>query len=111
MRKWKVYLPGNQHFEMESDTPAADLTAQGYDEFGLMEITGMTIPEAPAQEDQDTQLLTADQLAKLWQIGRDQAYNLCHIPGFPCIRIGRNIRVIKSRLEDWLNENNGGILL
>ena len=38
MRKWKVYLPGNQHFEMESDTPAADLTAQGYTEFGLWEI-------------------------------------------------------------------------
>jgi len=111
MRRWRVTLPGNRHFELESDHPAADLTAQGYDEFGLMEITGMTIPEAPAQKDQDTQLLTADQLAKLWQIGRDQAYNLCHIPRFPCIRIGRNIRIIKSRLEDWLTENKGGILL
>lgn len=46
MRKWKVYLPGNQHFEMESDTPADDLTAQGFDAFGLLETTGMTIPPA-----------------------------------------------------------------
>ena len=56
-------------------------------------------------------LLTVPELARQLQIGRDQAYNLCHIPGFPCIRIGRNIRVIKSRLEDWLNDNNGGNLL
>lgn len=111
MRKWLVTLPGNRHFKMESDNPSADLIAQGYTEFGLFETTGVTIPENPATGDLDAQLLTADQLAKLWQIGRDQAYNLCHIPGFPCIRIGRNIRIIKSRLEDWLNKNNGGNLL
>lgn len=111
MRKWRVTLPGNRHFEMESDNPSADLIAQGYTEFGLFETTGMTIPENPVAEDQDAQLLTPPQLAALWQIGRDQAYNLCHIPGFPCVRIGRSIRIIKSRLEDWLAENNGGILL
>ena len=45
MRKWRVTLPNNKHFEMESDNPSADLTAQGYDAFGLTEITGLNIVE------------------------------------------------------------------
>ena len=33
---------------MESDTPHEDLAAQGYDAFGLCEITGMShIPDIP----------------------------------------------------------------
>lgn len=48
MRRWKVLLPGKVFFTMESDDPSADLIAQGYDEFGLMEITGMDrIPDIP----------------------------------------------------------------
>lgn len=63
------------------------------------------------QKQSDAQLLTVPQLAELWQIGRDQAYNLTHIPGFPVIRIGRSVRINRELLQPWLNENNGGILL
>ena len=47
MKRWKVYLPGGC-FTMESDNPREDLQAQGYDAFGLCEITGMSrIPDIP----------------------------------------------------------------
>ena len=46
MRRWRVTLPGNRHFEIESDTPHEDMAAQGFDAYGLMEITGMDIPPA-----------------------------------------------------------------
>ena len=46
MKKWRVTLPGNRHFEIESDTPHEDMAAQGFDAYGLMEITGMDIPPA-----------------------------------------------------------------
>lgn len=48
MKRWKVYLPGNVCFTMGSDHPREDLIAQGYDAFGLCEITGMDwIPNIP----------------------------------------------------------------
>lgn len=56
-------------------------------------------------------LLTASQLAELWQIGRDQVYTLCHRDDFPVIRIGRSIRINKEGLQPWLDKNNGGNLL
>ncbi len=56
-------------------------------------------------------LLTVPQFAELFQIGRDQAYNLCHRPDFPAIRIGRSVRINREGLQSWLDEHNGGILL
>ena len=38
MKRWKVKLPGDRYFEMESDTPHEDLAAQGYDRYALEEI-------------------------------------------------------------------------
>lgn len=116
MRKWRVYLPNNKRFELESDTPAADLTAQGYTEFGLMEIPNVPVPVAPTAPTPSTvpegpMLLTVPQLARQLQIGRDQAYTLCHRDDFPAIRIGRSVRINKAGLQDWLDRNNGGILL
>lgn len=116
MRKWTVYLPGNKRFELESNNPAAELTARGYTKFGLMEIPNVPVPVAPAAPTPSTvpdgpMLLTVPQLARQLQIGRDQAYNLTHIPSFPAIRIGRNVRINREQLQNWLNENNGGIML
>lgn len=116
MRKWRVYLPNNKRFELESDTPAADLTAQGYTEFGLMEIPNVPVPVAPTAPTPSTvpegpMLLTVSQAAKLLQVGRDTMYNLTHRRDFPAVRIGRNVRINREQLQSWLNDNNGGILL
>ena len=55
-------------------------------------------------------LLTVPQTAELLQIGRDTAYQLTHIPGFPVIRLGRSVRINRSLLQDWLNQNGGNVL-
>ena len=60
---------------------------------------------------EDALLLTVPQVAELLQIGRDTVYNLCHIPGFPCIRLGRMVRINRDGLQRWLDENNGEGLL
>ena len=54
-------------------------------------------------------LLTVPQMAELLQIGRDQAYSLTHRNDFPCIRLGRSVRINRVGLQNWLNEHNGGI--
>lgn len=55
-------------------------------------------------------MLTVSQTAQLLQIGRDQAYNLTHRSDFPALRIGRNVRVNRAGLQNWLDKNNGGII-
>lgn len=56
-------------------------------------------------------LLTVPQAAELLQLGQDAVYTLCHRPDFPAIRIGRTVRINRTGLQDWLDKNNGGILL
>ena len=56
-------------------------------------------------------LLTVPQAADMLQIGRDQVYNLCHVDGFPVIHFGRNVRINRAGLQDWLDKNNGGMIL
>ncbi len=56
-------------------------------------------------------LLTVPQVAELLQIGMNQAYNLCRRPDFPAIHIGRNIRINREVLQDWLDRYNGDIIL
>ena len=111
MRKWRVTLPNNKHFEMESDNPSADLTAQGYDAFGLTEITGLNVAGTASRAPEEPMLLTVAQAAKLLQLGQDTVYTLNHRRDFPCIRIGRSVRINRELLQSWLNDNNGGILL
>lgn len=48
MKKWRVTLPNNQHFEMESDSPHTDLAARGHDRYALEEL----FPTPPAWREQ-----------------------------------------------------------
>lgn len=110
MRKWKVKLPGGKMFEMETNDPGRDLIAQGHTAFALEEILPPPV-ELPRSGKDHPMMLTVDQLAKELQIGRGTAYTLCHRADFPVTRIGRNVRINREGLQDWLNKNNGGILL
>ena len=99
-------------FELESDNPGADLIAQGHTAFALEEITPPPPPvELPRGGENSPMVLTVAQLAEQLQIGQDRAYNLCHVDGFPAVRIGRNIRINRACLQDWLDRNNGGMIL
>lgn len=112
MRKWCVYLPGNKRFELESDDPHAALRSMGFTEYGLWEeAKPAVVPEAPSTAPEGPMLLTVPQAARLLGLGRDTTYTLCHRADFPAIRIGRAVRINKAGLQDWLDRNNGGILL
>lgn len=113
MKKWRVTLPGGRTFTMESDDPGAALIAQGHTAFALEEIfpTPPAWKTLPNSEKDSALLITVPEMAKLLQIGRDTAYQLTHRPDFPAIRVGRSVRINREGLQDWLNNQNGGIVL
>ena len=49
-------------------------------------------------------IMTIPQAAKYLQIGISKAYEMSHWDGFPAIRIGRQVRVPKQALLEWLEE-------
>lgn len=53
--------------------------------------------------------LTVDEAARIVRIGRTTAYDIAHVfeatdgaDGLPVIRLGKQLRVPRCRLEDWL---------
>jgi hypothetical protein len=44
-------------------------------------------------------------LQEFFRIGEAAAYSLVRRRGFPCMRIGRNIRVSKDGLRRWVEQN------
>lgn len=47
-------------------------------------------------------LLTVLDMAKLLKISRSKAYALTKEKGFPTIKIGKSVRIIKKELYKWL---------
>lgn len=52
------------------------------------------------------ELLTVKELGEFLKIGRSKAYFLIKQKDFPIIKIGKNIRINKDNLLNWLNEKN-----
>ena len=50
-------------------------------------------------------MLTVKQLQVRLNMGKNKAYKLVHLKGFPSIRIGKTILVSESELNKWLLEN------
>lgn len=50
------------------------------------------------------------ELAEMLDVSVDKARRLTHIEGFPCMRVGRDIRVILSKLDEWLENHIGEVL-
>lgn len=50
------------------------------------------------------------ELSVMLGISQDKARRLTHIEGFPCIKIGRDIRIILSKLDYFLEDHIGDIL-
>lgn len=49
---------------------------------------------------------TVMEMAEFLNIGRNTAYNLVHMEGFPASRIGCKIMIPRDKLIEWIN--NGG---
>lgn len=57
----------------------------------------------------DLHLLTVKELAKVLRIGRSSAYELCRQNEFPVIRVGKNIRIPKKALFDWIERESKNV--
>ena len=47
--------------------------------------------------------LSADDVAQVLGISRENAYNLMHSKGFPTIKIGKRMTVPKDKLIEWID--------
>lgn len=54
-------------------------------------------------------LITCKEAAKLYPMGENKFRELCHSKGtgFPCIKLGCRIYIVKEKLDDWLYDNAG----
>ena len=50
------------------------------------------------------------ELAEICGISYAKALQLTRIEGFPMLKIGRDKRIILSKLDDWLENNIGQVL-
>jgi len=51
--------------------------------------------------------LTVDEAAELTGIGKNLMYEWANSKGFPMLRVGRRILIIKSKFVEWLENNIG----
>lgn len=62
------------------------------------------------KENLERKTCNVKELAGILDISVDKARRLTHIEGFPCMRLGRDIRIILSKLDEWLEEHIGEVL-
>lgn len=53
--------------------------------------------------------LTVTEAAKLTGIGLNKMYELVNSKGFPAIRTGRKILIVRRKYTEWLEENIGKV--
>ncbi len=51
--------------------------------------------------------LTVQDIATTLQIGKDKAYMLCALDGFPAIKINKAYRIHPLKFTKWLEDNLG----
>lgn len=61
--------------------------------------------ELEVQGNSEIKLYTVKDLQRIFHIGKNKAYELINIKGFPYIKIGRNILIPDDKLRKWISEN------
>lgn len=61
--------------------------------------------ELEVQENSEIKLYTVKDLQRIFHIGKNKAYELINIKGFPHIKIGRSILIPDDKLRKWISEN------
>lgn len=56
--------------------------------------------------DGEKEYMKVPEMAEFLQIGRSRAYELVGSGEIPSVRIGRSVRVSRSKLERWLEEQS-----
>ena len=55
-------------------------------------------------------LYTIQDMMEIFHCGKNYAYRLTKLPGFPVLQIGRKIYIPKKGLEKWIEENMGTVI-
>ena len=55
--------------------------------------------------DDELVLYTVTDIMKIFKIGKNKAYDLCKVKGFPTIKIGCKTLIPKEQLKKWISEN------
>ena len=56
---------------------------------------------------QNKKLITVKEFVSEYGIGTNKAYEIVNSKGFPIIRLGKKILIVKDRLDEWLENNIG----
>lgn len=51
--------------------------------------------------------MTVKEFAELMGIGYIKAYELTRSKGFPCIKVGKKILIITSKIDEWIENSIG----
>lgn len=56
---------------------------------------------------ENKKLITVKEFAKEYGIGTNKAYEMVNSKGFPVVKLGRKILVIRDRIDEFLYNNVG----
>ena len=56
---------------------------------------------------ENKKLITVKEFATEYNIGTNKAYEMVNSKGFPIVRLGRKILVIRDRIDEFLYNNVG----
>ena len=56
---------------------------------------------------ENKKLITVKEFAKEYGIGTNKAYEMVNSKGFPIVKLGRKILIIKDRIDEFLYDNVG----
>lgn len=70
------------------------------------QIQNVEMVDLVVQEKTDEKiLLTIQDIQEIFQCGKNYAYSLTKLKGFPTIKIGKKIFVPNDKLKKWIDEN------
>lgn len=54
-----------------------------------------------------SKVMTVKEFSKYYGINLKKSYEIVHAKGFPAIRFGKKIVIIRSKVDEWLESNIG----
>ena len=65
----------------------------------------------PVWAEIDLDAINTKELQNIMGIGKNTAYKLVKLKGFPSIKIGNKILIPHNKLYDWIEKNNGSNII
>ena len=56
---------------------------------------------------ENKKLITVKEFIEEYGIGTNKAYEIVNSKGFPVIRLGKKILIIRNKIDEWFSDNIG----